>query len=703
MLRRTIIAGMLSVSAVLVPRPVLADAAGEAMVADIINSISAAPQWNATSSAIRSDGDRVIVESLSVNHATNGMTISVQALELTGLTDSENGYFARSAATRGMVVRYDLISMIAAGAVRHSDVSIANTVSVETMDLTDVFLPRLGSANTAVEDEGMLAPLIAVYSYFAGVELASAVAPVIVNVQTVSEGAAGSGQTSRITYRDSRLTNWRDGVMERMEIGRIDLTMSGGPSGEVVISAQSALAEHLDLAHYMHVLDPEKYRDGGGDGAWKTALRRLEYSGVRVNAGAAETRIERISAADFELRQSEKPFLNGLEELFAILASGREPDEAETLALVGDFLPHMLGAFRVGQIRVEGTMVRPVVSSDPGSFSMDELIINGFSSAGIDRFSMDGIAATGPDNFSIKLETVGFSGLTMPDWDVLQAFIKAGAGGEDVGRNPDLMAQILDLYPSIDTFSMRALSGNAPGKETMHVDEAVLETRKRVAGFMAAGRGAVRGLSIPASYLENIGNPNPLRMLGYDRFAMDYVFESDWNESTTVLNADIGLSIENAAELKLHYGLSGVTDAEVRRIIRRVIEMEASGQGGDPGQIMDLLNNLGTTGVSVSLTDRSIVQRALRVAAEKQGSDAATYGRQLKAAIPFFLSAVPRGQFRDQLNEAVQAALDGGQETTISLAPGRSIAFSEIILAATQNPWSLIDLLGARVSTEPVN
>lgn len=703
MIRQTVFAGMLCFSGFAAPHAAFADAAGEALVGNIINSVSAAPNWNATSNVIRSDGDRVIVEGLSVFNSANSLMVSIDTIELAGLSAGGDGYFAGSASLRGMTVSYDLISMLPVAAADNADMSMTNKVSVETMDITDLYLPKATRTGTQTGENGMLASLVAIYAYFAKVEMSAAVIPVVINDQTVSGPDTAGNQTSRVTYRDSRVSNWRDGVVERVEIGRIDMSMSGGTSGEVVISAESAFAEHLDLVHYNHVLDPANYRDGQGDGAWKTALKRIEYSKIRVNAGAAEVEIAKITVADFDMRQTEMPFLTGIDRLLALAAADREPDEAEVLALVSDIVPNMFGAFRIGLVRMEGMTARPIVSSDPGSFSMDEFTIAGLSSDGIDRFAMDGIAVTGPDNFSIKLETFGFNGLTMPDWEIFAAFLEAAASGEDIEKNPDLMARIVDFYPSIDTFSLRGLSGNVPGKETMRIDEVVLEITERVAGFMASGRGVVRGVSIPASYLDDTGGPNLLRMLGYDRLAMDYVLESDWDEGTTLLEAQAVLSIENAGELTLGYGLSGITDAQVRRLVERIIKLESSGETGTPAQAMELLENFGITGLTISFADWSFVRRALRVAAEQQGADAATYGQQLKAAIPFFLSTIPPGRFRDQAIEAAQAALDGGQKTTFSLSPDRSITVPEIMTAAMQDPLSLFDLLGASASTGPVN
>ena len=341
MIRQSVFAGMIFVSGMAAPHAALADAAGEAIVSDIINAISAAPKWNATSNVIRSDGDKVIVEGLSIANTTNSLSVAVEAIEFTGLTGRGDGYAADTATIRGLSVDYDLLAMFSVTGTGDADVSMVNKISVETMDIADLFLPAASPAGGGGTNE-FLAPLIAIYGYFAEVEMASAAVPIVINDQIVSGPETGGEQTSRITYRDSLISKWRDGVMERMEIGRIDMTISGGPSGDAVISADGAFAEHFDLAHYNHVLDPAKYLGGKGDGLWKTALKRLEYSGIRVNADQVELQIARIAAADFDMRQSEEPFLNGFDQLLTIAASGREPVKSGSTAALHWYLHNSL-------------------------------------------------------------------------------------------------------------------------------------------------------------------------------------------------------------------------------------------------------------------------------------------------------------------------------------------------------------------------
>ena len=701
MIRQTLFAGLFLIAGLLGTHPVHADAAGEALVSDALNAIAAAPGWTATSDVVRSDGDSVIVEGLSIVNLESKITVLAGTIELTGLASRDRGYFASGATVRDLTVSYDLSSMVQLDNTDMAKTSMANTVRAQSLAITDLYLPSGVGSGTG--QSGIFAPLVAFYSYLANVEMASMSVPEMVNEQTIALPDLDETQSSRVTYYDSRITNWSDGIIARYDLGRIEMEMAGGQAGDVAMGAESAFAEHIDMAHMAHVMDPANYAGGRGDGVWKPVLTKAEYAGIRVNAGEIEVSIARLGLSDFDMRQPEKPFLTVLESAVASGIAGQQPDEAAALAMMKDLVPSIFGAFRIGEMRMQDLQGRPIVSSKPGGFALQDLTIAGYSGQGIDRFSIEGLSATGPDNITVKLGSLGFNGLVFPDWKNLFEFAEAAQQGEDPAKNPQLVGKLLDLYPSIDSFAMLDMSGNAPGKEPFRIDEISFEVTGRMGTFMASGKGAIRGFVFPASYFDEGGGPNPLRMLNYDRLALDYVFESVWDEDTTELDHNSVISVEDVGELTIGYGLSGITEAAMRKLFVDIIELESSGQDEDPARIMALVQDLGFTGFSFSFADRSIIERALALVASQQGSDGPTYRDQLKAALPFFLSGMPPVDFRQQAIEAAQAALDGGQKTTFSLMPGRTLMAPEIISAGMQDPLSLIDLLGARIVSQPMN
>jgi hypothetical protein len=572
------------------------------------------------------------------------------------------------------------------------------------MEIVDLFLPS--TVTSGADQTGLLSGFVGFYSYLADVELASLSAPRMELEQSIALPGPDQNQTTQTTqttYHDVRITDWSRGIISRYDIGGLDMKITGGPTGDYEMGADNAFAEHLDLDHAAHVLDPARYAGGRGDGIWKPLLKRAEYRGFRINTKDVNVSFSGISMNDFDARQTETPVLSQLETLIASGLSGKEPSDEEALAMVSEIFPNIFGFFRLGEFTLSGLKITPVVSSDQGSASIERISVAGFSGNGIDRFSIDGVTVTGPDKVTVSLEKLGLDGLRFPDWQILLDFAKAAEQGGDLEKDPELLAKIIDLYPTLDTFIMRNLVGNAPGKEPFEIEEISFEVTGRMGAFMASGRGGVRGLVFPASYFDEGGGPNPLRMLNYDRLAADFVFESIWNESTSELDYTSNLAIQDAGEMAFSYGMSGITEAAVRKLFSDMIALETSGGGDDPAQVVAIFQDLGFTGFSFSFTDRSIIDRAMNVAASMQGADAKTYRDQLKGALPFFMGSMPPGDFREQVTQAALAALDGGKKTTFSLAPQRTRMVPEIFAAAMQDPLSLIELLGAGMSSKPAN
>ena len=74
MIRQTLFAGLFAVTGFATAPVANADAAGEALVRDALNAISSAPGWTATSDVVRSEGDRVLVEGLSIGHSSSSLS-----------------------------------------------------------------------------------------------------------------------------------------------------------------------------------------------------------------------------------------------------------------------------------------------------------------------------------------------------------------------------------------------------------------------------------------------------------------------------------------------------------------------------------------------------------------------------------------------------------------------------------------------------
>jgi hypothetical protein len=703
MTRRSSLAILFIAAGLVLPQQAHADAAGEALVRDALNGISSVAGWSASASIVRSEGGKVIVEGLSIADAAGAFELQAKAIELEGLSGRGGGYFATGVSVQDMNTSYDLASLVAIDTADKAKTAFATKAEVETLKAVDLFLP--GRVRSGPARAGFFSGFLGFYSYLAEVEAASLQMPRIVFEQAVRLPDLDKVQTTRTVYNDSRITDWTDGVVARYDIGAIEIDVSGGPTDDYSMSAEGAFLEHFDIAHNSHVLDPEKYVGGRGDGVWKPALKRAEYRGFRVSTKDANVTIARLALSGFDMRQPERPFLDALESIVASSLAGEEPDDEEVAEMFRELVPGIFSAFRLGEFVMEDLKAEPVVSSDPESGTLDELRITGFSGQGIERFLIAGLSATGPD-VQFSLGRMEFDDIGFPEWESFADIMEAAAKIEENPDNSEIAADmarnIMDLYPTAERFLMTGLSGNAPGKPPVKVEEIRVDVTRRALGFMIGGHGAMTGLVIPAVYFDEGGGPNPLALMNYDRLAMDLDFRSDWNEAAAELDYVLNMRAEDIGDLTLAYSFSGLTEPVLEQLFEDAFALGASG-GEDIEKIIAMFSDIGFRGFTFSFTDRSIVGRSLALAAAQQGSEAQIYRDQLKAALPFFLSAMPPGDFRNEVIAAAQGALDGGKVTTFSLAPARAILVPEIIAAGMQNPLALIDLLGAGVTSAPAN
>ncbi|HSM42109.1 MAG TPA: hypothetical protein VK862_15250 [Afifellaceae bacterium] len=683
-------------------QPALADAAGEDLVRSALNDISAAAGWTASADIVRSEGDRVIVEGLAIANTDVDFRLTIGNMGLAGLSERDGGYFADRVSATGMTVDFDFSAIVAAASQGAPDARMVNTVTIGDADASALFLPASIPSSSGMS--GLLSGFISAYAYLAEVEIDTLTVPSLTVEQTITLAGQDEKQVTRTSYRDARITGWSDGIIGGYEVGAVAMATSGLPTGDYNMHAEGMSVDHLDIGQMVHVMDPGRYAGGRGDLVWKPVVKHADYRRLGLDTADATVTMGNISMSGFDMRQPETPFLAGLDRLIAIGLSGKEPDEQAILEMFAEFFPAFFDAFRVAEIRVDDIEGRPVVSSEPTRIALREISLSGYSGAGIESFMMAGFSGAG-EGVEFELETLRFDGIGFPKWDSLVALMEFAQQAEkSPGKKPEVDAatarKMMDIYPTADLFLMENLSGNAPGKPPFKIDEIRVEVTSRALGFMVGGNGAVKGLVFPVEYFDEGTGPNPLAIMNYDRLAVDLDFVSSWDETSSDIDYLLNMQVEEAGDLSLGYRFSGFTETSIERIFEQAFAMSASGED-DFTKIVALFDGISFKAFTIAFTDRSIVERALAVAAAQQGSEAEVYRDQLKNALPFFMSAMPPGDFRDQVIAAAQATLDGGKKTTLSLLPAGAVMIPEIIATGMQNPLALIDLLGARMTVEP--
>jgi len=154
--------------------------------------------------------------------------------------------------------------------------------------------------------------------------------------------------------------------------------------------------------------------------------------------------------------------------------------------------------------------------------------------------------------------------------------------------------------------------------------------------------------------------------------------------------------MKDAADVELSYSLTGISLDWVMRATAAAAAAEDS-----EAALMAMANEIKIASATVSVTDRSLLDRAFGVAAEKQGLnvEGSAYREQMKAALPFLISAAVPAEISKLITGPLQAFLAGRQRLLAVVAPPAPLGVMDLAGAA-EDPTTLPDLLNLTLTSE---
>jgi hypothetical protein len=184
--------------------------------------------------------------------------------------------------------------------------------------------------------------------------------------------------------------------------------------------------------------------------------------------------------------------------------------------------------------------------------------------------------------------------------------------------------------------------------------------------------------------------------LGLDSLVLGASLTDRWVPEAGTDSATWTFALENAGEIELSYVLAGITIDWMMRTTAAAAK-EADGSAA----LMAMLNEIALADASLKVTDRSLLDRAFAVAAQKQGLtvDGPAYRQQLRAALPFLVATVAPAEFASMVSGPLQAFMAGGQTLVAEIAPPQPALLMDLISAAA-DPFALADSLNLSLRTE---
>ena len=184
--------------------------------------------------------------------------------------------------------------------------------------------------------------------------------------------------------------------------------------------------------------------------------------------------------------------------------------------------------------------------------------------------------------------------------------------------------------------------------------------------------------------------------LGYDELVLGMSISDHWNSDAGTDDATWTFSMKDAADVEFSYSLTGLNLDWLMRATAAAAAAEDS-----EAALMAMANEIKVASAKFSITDRSLLDRAFGVAAEKQGLnvEGSAYREQMKAALPFLISAAVPAEIAKLITDPVQAFLAGGQRLDAVAVPPTPLGIMDLVGAA-EDPMTLPDMLHLTLKSE---
>jgi hypothetical protein len=634
--------------------------------------MDALPDWSAAVATIRTEGDNTVAEGLTMTRAEPRVSVAVGRLRLLDLGEREgSGFVASEIELTDGSLQSDAV-----------DYRIPSAI------VTDVAMPSF--AEVRFDTQHLMTAIAEVYGAAAEGELAELRIPEATAIQRQRPAGATATVETRVTYRDVITSGLRNGVLRTQTFGPISISGAGTDGEEVDIGVEAVSAENLDLDAVAHVFDPDRYRKGRGDGVWRPLASRIVASGLSASGpDGADFRLDSYAIENLDGRQPRKP-------MTALWDRMLDPAIAQEVKndLALEALQTALEAWRLGTIRLHGIALDS--PSDSARFALETLTVSGLSETGIDSVLLKDMEGGSSEAF-LSLATFELAGFTFPDFDELMKFA-ALEPDTDPAKHAETVSSSFAALPRVSRVGLTGLKAGFNQMDAVSVGSFTVDIADWNAVFAESSDIRLEGVEVPRSLMKL--DPETAKIM--DTLALDpLVFglsvSNRWSPEAGTDDGTWSVSLQQAADVEFSYTLSGLT------MDWMTSAMAAAGKSEDSeAAVIAMYSDLGLKGATLKVTDRSLLDRAFAVAAQKQNLtvDGAAYRAQMRSALPFLLSAAVPAELSKLLSQPLQAFLEGGKTLVAEIVPPQPIPLPELVAAGSRDPMALPSFLGLTLRSE---
>jgi hypothetical protein len=389
------------------------------------------------------------------------------------------------------------------------------------------------------------------------------------------------------------------------------------------------------------------------------------------------------------MRQAEKPFVAVFDRLFAFGAADDQTAERAFEAVLDMYSTMRLGTMRMNAFSLQAP-------AESVSASLDSITLSGLSTEGLDSFLLNGFRFGAPAAFG-SLDKFEIAGFVAPDVRKLMAF----AALEDDAK-PEASAEVvLDSFAALPRLAHVGLTGLKAGMseaEAVTLGAFSLDFGDWNEVYARSTDFRIEALQIPRSLMKlDAETARIMDTLAIDPMVFGMSMSDRWSPETGADNGVWSFSLRDAADVEFSYTLTGLTMDWVTRAIA------AAGKSEDrEAALIAMYSDLALQGATLKVTDRSLLDRAFAVAAQKQNLtvDGPAYRAQMRGALPFLLSAAVPAELSKLLTAPLQAFMEGGKTLIAEIAPPAPIPLPELVAASSRDPTAIPGFLGLTLRSE---
>lgn len=646
--------------------PARASETSEALFRGFVAWVDSSPDWSASVSAVRSSGRDTLAEGLLISRDDPEVSFSVEELRIRDLHTWNDGFDATGIWAEGVAV-----------ATKNLEVAIPSA-KVESLTMP-------GLQGLVFDPRHVMTFIAQAYAATTEARFLSVSAPEIKATSRQTSAQTGDTFSADITYRNLSIAGMSEGIFGRISAGPIDMHMIS-PDGTFDVGVQSASSDRIDLGALAHVFDPDEYVDGQDGGSWRSVLSNIVYSGISGSGpGGLNFGLDEMALEDLKGRQLEEPFTQTWDQLLDMTT---DQDSKTELALE---LIHSYAAWRLGAFRLAGFSVE--APEEKAKLALDALTMSGISSDGIDSLGLTGLDGSAEEGF-VKLGSAEMTDFVTPDLEALLG-LAALEKNADPAEHAEGIKKSFAAMPRVAHLSLVDAAAGKSEDDAIALASLDLDMRDWNDLFAETTDIRVTGLTVPP-HLLGPSTADLIRRLGYDDLVVGLSISDRWSPETGADNAVWTITLQEGGEVQFTYGLTGLTSDWLVKATAAAAATEDSEEA-----VMAMLAELKLKTATLSITDRSLLERAFGFAAEVQelDVDGPTYLKQMRAAFPFLISAALPPALSRLIAKPVQGFLAGGQTLVAEIAPAAPVNMEEF-RAAADDPLSLPDFLDLKLRSE---